>query len=155
MTEVVDHNSRQDELEALMLAYPKVECPLDHVFTDGLYSRTILMPAGTMVSSRIHKTQHQFVVSKGCALVRVNDEEWQKIEAPFLGITEAGTRRILLIISDCVWSTFHPVDIKPEDESEESVQLTVNQIDQLILEQHINEVLGGQLKNNVLINALK
>jgi hypothetical protein len=32
----------------------------------------------------------------------------QMIEAPFTGITKPGTRRVLLIVEDTIWTTFHP-----------------------------------------------
>lgn len=153
--EITAYNSLQDALEVRMLEYPKVDCPVDHVFTEKLYSRSICMPTGTLVSSRIHLTEHQFVVSKGCALVKINEEEWRRIEAPFLGVTEPGTRRLLYILEDCVWTTFHVVDIEPTDDSELAVQIAVDKIDEMILDRHVNELAGGQLKNNNLIKSIE
>lgn len=99
-----------DALERAMLAGGEpVELPVVHRFTPGLYTREIFMPAGTLLTSRIHKTEHPFVVTKGRARVLIPGEGVQEIEAGHVGITRAGTRRLLLIVEDCTWLTFHPL----------------------------------------------
>lgn len=85
-----------------------VEMPLTHRFTPGLYVREIFMPAGTIVVSRIHKTQHPFVISKGDCEVWSPGTGWQRLRAPHTGITLPGTQRLLLIHEDTIWTTFHP-----------------------------------------------
>lgn len=113
---------RIDELESAMLsAGPLVQCPLKHTFTCGLYSRQITMPAGTLVTSKIHKTQHQFVVSCGVVSVLVAGGEWQTFTAPYSGVTEPGTRRVLYIHEDTVWTTFHPTSLTSVEEIEADI----------------------------------
>lgn len=96
-----------DECEALMSQMPPVECPVEHFFTPGLYTRQIFMPAGSLVASRIHKFEHPFVISKGRVLVHIDGGESILLEAPYTGITLPGTRRLLYIVEDCIWTTFH------------------------------------------------
>lgn len=139
-----------DELELAMQDYTPVNCPLTHVFTKGLYSRTIFMPRGTLVTSLVHNSEHQFVVSMGIALVKIKEGEWERIEAPYFGKTFPGTRRILYIESDCLWTTFHPIDICPKDDSEEAVAEAVRLIEERIIEPHENKLLGGIIKNNII-----
>jgi hypothetical protein len=88
--------------------FPQVEMPVTHRFTPGLYAREIFMPKGTLVVSKIHKTEHPYVVSKGEAAVWCEADGMKRIKAPFTGITKPGTQRILLILEDCIWTTFHP-----------------------------------------------
>lgn len=88
--------------------YPQVDTPLTHRFTNGMYSREIFMPAGTLVVSRQHKTEHQYVVLTGKVMVNVPGEGVKILEAGHVGITKPGTRRALYIIEDCKWITFHP-----------------------------------------------
>jgi len=99
---------RVDCLQAALGKLPAVECPLLHRFTPGLYTREIFMPAGTMVVSRIHKTEHPYAVLAGRALVWTADAGVVEIKAGHIGITTPGTRRVLLIAEDCRWVTFHP-----------------------------------------------
>lgn len=111
---------RLDELELAMLgsSLPAVELPLEHRFTPGLYCRTIFMPAGTLLTSKIHNTEHPFVVHSGKASVWIEGVGVEHIAAPFVGVTKPGTRRLLYIHEDCTWSTFHPLvegESGPED----------------------------------------
>lgn len=66
------------------------------------------MPAGTLVVSRQHKTEHPYVVLTGRVMVSVPGEGVKVLEAGHVGITKPGTRRALYILEDCRWITFHP-----------------------------------------------
>lgn len=90
-----------------------IECPLQHTFTPGLYTRTIFMPASARIISHIHLTRHPFFVSKGRCKVVYPDGTVTEIIAPYMGITEAGTQRALQIDEDTVWTTVHA---NPDDE---------------------------------------
>ena len=68
----LDMDERIDRLEAVMLASGEpVELPLTHRFTPGLYAREIFMPAGTLLTSRIHNTAHPYVVLSGRAVTTI------------------------------------------------------------------------------------
>jgi hypothetical protein len=108
-------------LQASLARLPQVEMPLTHRFTPGLYVREIFMPKGTLVISKIHKTEHPYVVLKGHAAVLTEDGTVQQIKAPFIGITKAGTRRVLFVHEDCVWATFHPTDLTDPAAIEEQI----------------------------------
>lgn len=94
------------DLEALIASLDPVVMPLRHIFTDGLYSRQIFMAAGTILTSRTHKTEHQFIVSKGKCIVN-DGETIEEISAPYIGITKPGTKRAIYIEEDTLWTTFH------------------------------------------------
>lgn len=96
---------------------PKLMCDYIHQFTPGLYSRTILMRKGSLLTTRIHRFTHQFIITKGLLEVWTKDLGWQTIVAPHIGITEAGTRRSLRIHEDTIWTTFHPTQAKTVDEA--------------------------------------
>lgn len=101
---------RVDELEAKMAEFPQVRLPLNHLFTPGLYIREVLLPAGTLLTSKIHMTEHPFVISRGRVAVwsGIEGEAPQVFGAPYTGITKPGTRRIIYAFEDTIWSTFHP-----------------------------------------------
>jgi hypothetical protein len=144
-------NYKIDELEAAMLASsPTVNCELKHVFTPGLYSRTIFMPAGSLITSLIHRTEHQFFVLKGKVSVLNTIDGEQLLEAGFRGITKPGTRRVLFIHEDCIWTTVHPTTVQPKDNSKEAKDEAVALIEAEIIEPHINPLLGGIVKNNII-----
>jgi len=151
--EIYKQNERLDELEAVMLSdnYPIIDLPLRHFFSKGLYGREIFMPkevngiTGIVVMSEIHKTQHQFSISKGKVAVSIDGKDWVELEAPYHGVTEAGTRRILFIIEDCIWTTYHPLGyIKGEENnwSDEDKARLGEKIVKKITVSHVNSVNG-------------
>lgn len=149
------YNQMIDELEAKLLQCDLVDCPLNHVFTPGLYFRSIFMPAGSLVISMIHKERHQYIVSKGVAHVQINAGKWERIEAPYAGVTEAGTRRVLYIENDCIWSTGHAVKIMPKSELEKDVlQAVEDNFDDLYVKR-VNPLLGGMMINNKLTKLIE
>jgi hypothetical protein len=149
-----DYDSKIDELELYMSKFPLVECPVKHVFTSSVYTRTIFMPAGTIVVSLTHRHTHQYMVLHGSAWVFI-DGEWEHIEAPYMGITKAGTRRVLYIERDCLWSTANFVEFMPETDSEEDVsEAVMANFDNLYIKR-INPLLGGMMINNKLTKMLE
>lgn len=119
-------------------------CPLTHRFTPGLYTREIFMPAGTIITSKIHKTEHPFVVSKGRLWVLVEGGEWEHIEAPHTGITRPGTRRLLFVEEDTIWTTFHPTPLTDLDA-----------IEAAIIEPHTNPLLERAADGGVRVRCLE
>ena len=120
-----------DEIEGRMAQNPLVECPLKHTFTPGLYARQIFMPAGTLVTSKIHRTRHQFIVSHGrVSVYNALTREVETYEAPYHGITEPGTRRILFNHTDVIWTTLHPTE-----------ETDLDVIEAMIIEPHDNPFL--------------
>jgi len=105
-----------DVLLSGMSKLPQVDCPLIHRFTPGMYTREIFMPSGTLIVSKIHKTEHPYVITKGSVSVWIEGVGVQLFKAPYVGVTKPGTRRILFIHEDCNWMTFHATNHKtPED----------------------------------------
>ena len=99
-------NALESALESMPPEY-HLDAPLTHVFTPGLYGRKVLMRKGALLTSRIHLTEHQFVVLRGVVSVWDGDEGVVTLRAGHNGITKAGTRRVLFIHEDCEWMTFH------------------------------------------------
>lgn len=111
-------------LEAHLSSLPaehKREFDNRHDFCPGIYARTIFMPAGTLCTSKIHKTRHFFVVTQGSCTVVDSHGDRKVIAAPYLGITEPGTKRVLLIHEDCIWTTFHATELTDPAEIEMAI----------------------------------
>ena len=96
-----------DDLEVALAKLPRVDLPVTHRFTKGMYIREIQIPAGTMLTSMVHKTEHPFVISEGAIKVTSDNEGSVIYEAPHTGITQPNTRRALHALTDVVWTTFH------------------------------------------------
>jgi len=114
---------------------PLAEFPLVHRFTPGLYIREIFMPAGSVLTSKIHKTEHPYVISKGVVSVWTADQGTVTLKAPHTGITKPGTRRVLFVHEDTIWTTFH---VGEED--------SVEAIEDRIIEKRDNRRLNTEQK---------
>lgn len=135
-TKFSDINDALDFIEAKMVSdMPAVEFYVDHMFTPGLYAREIFMPAGSLLTSKVHKTEHQFRVLMGNVAVLDQSGEWVFLEEGYKGITKPGTRRLLYCFTDVVWETFHPTD-----------KTTVEEVEDEIIDKRVNKLIGN-LKN--------
>lgn len=124
--EASEEHGKIDALERHMLSVnDPVDFPLVHRFLPGMYIREIFMPAGSIAVSKTHKTEHPYVVLKGVANVYIPGVGVERVEAGRIGVTQPGTRRVLHIIEDSIWVTFHP---RSDDET------TVEQIEDRIIE---------------------
>jgi len=114
-----------DCFEAHLSQYDQVKMPLRHFFTPGLYTRQIFMPAGTLLTSKIHLTEHPFVISMGRVSVwsGIDGEPKEELCAPYIGITKPNTRRILFIHEDTIWTTFHVATETSVEEIEKRIIL--------------------------------
>lgn len=93
----------------------RVECPVKHHFLPGLYIREFHMPKDTYAGSVIHNVEHPFFITQGVVTVFTDDGEGKTYEAPFSGITQPGTRRMLYSHEDVIWITIHP---NPDNEAD-------------------------------------
>lgn len=84
------------------------ECPVTHRFAPGVYVREILMPAGTIIVGKIHKTSHfNEVISGECRVVTPASGDVEHFMAGDIFVSEAGVQKVVCCISDVVWRTIH------------------------------------------------
>jgi hypothetical protein len=133
MTTIANKPKRLDVIEAMNAELPQVDCPLTHRFVPGMYVREIFMEAGLLITSKLHKTEHPFIISKGEVLVFTETDGTVRLKAPHTGITKAGTRRLLYIIEDTVWTTFHLNPTNTED---------LIEIEDRVIEKHDNPCMN-------------
>lgn len=94
--------------------------PLEHYFGDGLYIRRIFMPAGFILTSKIHKKTHPYFILSGEVEV-LTEQGMKKIKAPYFGMTQAGTKRVILTHTDTVWFTVHATEETALDKIEDEI----------------------------------
>ena len=119
-------------------------CPLKHTFVDGAYVREITMPKGLLATSKIHKVCHPYFILKGEVSV-ITEEGVVRLKAPYSGITPAGTKRILYVHEDTVWTTIHvtkETDLKKIEE--EIIAKTFDEV--LELPEYVVKLLQQEVK---------
>jgi len=92
-----------------------IDAPVTHTFTTRMYIREICMPTGAFLTSKIHKTEHPYVVLSGCAFVYSESKDKEELYAGHSGITEPNTRRVLYITDECRWATYHVLSDEEEE----------------------------------------
>ena len=91
-----------------------------HHFAPGVYARELHIPAGTLLTGKMHKTTHLNVVSAGDITVWT-EEGMKRISAPFTFVSYPGTKRIGLAHTDTVWTTIHVTNETDLDKIEAEV----------------------------------
>lgn len=102
---------------------------LEHAITPGIYTREITMTAGSLVFSKIHMETHPFIITKGKVSVYDGDTV-QEIEAPYKGVTPAGTKRVLYVHEETTWITFHPTELDDLDEIDKNGVITCDSFEE-------------------------
>lgn len=103
-------------LEAELRKLPPVECRIEQHFCDGLYARTMHIPAGVVAVGAVHAHECMLVVRYG-RLALTTDEGSRLLEPGDIVISKAGTKRAAAGITDCAVTTFHP---NPSNETDDA-----------------------------------
>lgn len=93
-------------LEAELLKLPQVEMPVVHDFCNGLYARTMHIPAGTVLTGAIHREESFFLVRKG-ELIVSTDNGSRTIGPGDMSVSKIGTKRAGITLTDVEVTTFH------------------------------------------------
>lgn len=90
---------------------PQVDLNEQHLFADGMYCRHGVMPKDSLIIGHIHKKTAINVLSKGSMLVKHRmEDEWTKVEAPFVNSTDGGLRKIIYTLEDCTFMNIFRTD---------------------------------------------
>ena len=87
---------------------------IDH-FSKGVYARELHIPAGTVLTGKVHKYENLNILSQGRMSVFMEDGTVLNVQAPYTVVSPPGTRRAAFAHSDCVWTTIHGTEEKDVD----------------------------------------
>lgn len=96
------------------------EFPLTHHICNGVYARELFIPAGTVLTGRIHKTKHISIVQQGDISV-MTEEGMKRMQAPTVIQSDAGMKRAGYAHTDTIWITIHPTNLTDIEEIEDSL----------------------------------
>lgn len=96
-------------LERHLLDMPAVEIEPRHHFAKGIYAREIRIPAGTILTGKVHRTEHLNVLSEGEITVWTEDG-MKRLQAPATIVSRPGTKRVGYAHTDTTWITIHGTD---------------------------------------------
>ena len=85
-------------------------CPVQHHFAPGAYGREMTLPAGLVVVGKIHKHAHINVISKGRVQVFTEQDGVLELAATCTFVSSPGTKRVVHVLEETVWTTVHVTD---------------------------------------------
>lgn len=103
-------------LEEREASKPQIALDTQHVLHAGIYSRTIRMPAGTMITGALIKIATQVIV-QGDAIVWLGDKE-RALAGYNVLPASAGRKQAFVAISETFITMFFPSQAKTVEEAE-------------------------------------
>jgi quercetin dioxygenase-like cupin family protein len=96
-------------IEQELLKLPQVECPVTHYHIDGVYARSMFIPAGTILTGKIHNFENIAILAKGTLRITNGTESYIITEGHVL-VDEPGIKRLGVAETDVVFITVHRTD---------------------------------------------
>ncbi len=111
--ELATRRERIFQFERALGFMPQIELPVTHDFTDGVYTRTMFIPAGVALVGHIHRCPCMTIIQRGVILIATE----RGVEC-FVGphgplSSPAGIKRAGYALADTVLTTIHA---NPKDE---------------------------------------
>lgn len=100
---------RIEGLEAHMLTLPQVEIPVVENFVNGMYTREIVIPAGTLLTGRVWKQDYVDIMLGGDILV-ATPSGTRRLTGPNICDGQAGRKRAGFAFADTRWITVQRID---------------------------------------------
>ncbi|BAP37805.1 hypothetical protein AS4_28650 [Acinetobacter guillouiae] len=110
---------------------PQIDLPIFHHFAPNVYMRQMDAPAGVIVVSKMHRTEHMNILLKG-SLTVVTENGIEFLQAPLIIKSDAGTKRIGYFHEDSSWVTVHPTELTNVDEIEAQVIVPESEIQEFL-----------------------
>jgi len=95
--------------------------PLKQHIEDGLYTRELFMPKGSLIISMIHKHNHPSFLLKGKLSFIADNGTVKHIQAPCTVFTKQGTQRVFYTHEDVQWCCVYKTDATTFEEAEADV----------------------------------
>jgi len=139
---VVTMRQKVDRLESALMDLPQVDCPVRHYFAPGIYAREMTIPAGTVVTGAVHKTDNLIVVSMG-RLQIVTPDGTREVSAGDTILCKAGMKNAVCALEDSRWTNFLA---NPDNETD------TGKLTEIFTESKASELLGGVDNKQIAAN---
>ncbi len=122
MNNVLRKQASVYDLDTMLQGYENkmTELEVKHHFAPGVYAREVLLPAGSVVVGKTHKTEHLNIISQGHCTVHSMGEIIE-IHGPYTFVSKAGAKKAVYSHTDVVWTNIHLTDKTDVDEIEKEV----------------------------------
>ena len=112
---------------------PQVNLPVEHYQVDGVYVRSMFIPAGTILTGKIHNFENIAILAQGTIRVS-NGTESYVLAAPHIMVDKPGVKRIGYAETDVTFITVHKTaNTEIDDIEKELVSDTFEEYEQQLL----------------------
>lgn len=114
LPEILGNKPTREALQALegeIRKLPAVDCPVTHYFADGIYGREMRIPAGTVLTGKVHRFSTLNLLIQGEITV-TTPEGMKRISAPAVFVSEPGTKKAGYAHTDVIWVNVHPTKLR-------------------------------------------
>lgn len=94
-------------LEDMLRTFPQLTENVHHHFAPGVYLRELRIPAGAVLTGKIHRTEHLNILAQGDISV-LTEHGVQRLQAPCVIKSSPGIKRAGYAHTDVVWICVHP-----------------------------------------------
>lgn len=94
-------------LEEALRQLPQLPEDVHHHFAPGVYMRELRIPAGAVLTGKIHRTEHLNILAQGEISV-LTEHGVRRLTAPCVIKSSAGIKRAGYAHTDVVWICVHP-----------------------------------------------
>jgi hypothetical protein len=96
------------QIEQEILKMPQVDLPLMHYLIPGVYVRRMSIPAGTILTGKIHNFESIAILAEGTLRIADN-EHAHRISAPHVLVDKPGIKRLGFAETDVTFLTVHSI----------------------------------------------
>ena len=114
------------------------EFPLIHSFSEGKYTRSIFLPAGSVLVGKLHKHAHPNSILQGKVTVVTEHGGLETLTAPCHMTSPAATKRAIYVHEDTIWTVEHETSSTNLEEIES--QVIAKSFSQLGLEDPVEQL---------------
>lgn len=108
-------------IQSELLKMPQYEPKTNHYFHAGMYCREVWREAGVLVVGKVHKKEHFYMIVSGTVLITSGDGKAERVTAPYLMKSKAGTKRAVFAETDALCMTFHVTDAQTQLDAEKEL----------------------------------
>lgn len=99
------------ELERVLAQLPQVEAKITHHFAHGVYGREMFVPAGTMLTGKIHRFSTLNLLVKG-EMTATTDSGVRRISAPAIFVSPPNCKKVGYAHTDVIWVNVHATKLQ-------------------------------------------
>ena len=108
-------------LEKIILTLEQVKCPISHYQIEGVYCRSMFIPAGTVITGAIHNKENISILAQGTIRI-TNGTESKLISAPYIMVDQPGIKRLGVSETDVTFINVWRTDTTDLDEIEKEIR---------------------------------